>query len=116
MVLQILKSQSLTGFPYTVHYNDYIILFPAMLGIRHGLVRIRILGSVNLTSGPGCGSGRAKKYGSYRSGSGFGTLVHLHYSSKIKKIIKKLYRLHTAILDRPPSSAATMEVQGPDTQ
>ncbi len=25
-------------------------------------------------------------------------------------------RLHTAILDRPPSSAATMEVQGPDTQ
>ncbi len=27
-----------------------------------------------------------------------------------------LYRLHTAILDRPPSSAATMEVQGPDTQ
>ncbi len=26
-----------------------------------------------------------------------------------------LYRLHTAILDRPPSSAATMEVQGPDT-
>ncbi len=27
-----------------------------------------------------------------------------------------VYRLHTAILDRPPSSAATMEVQGPDTQ
>ncbi len=26
------------------------------------------------------------------------------------------YRLHTAILDRPPSSAATMEVQGLDTQ
>ncbi len=25
-------------------------------------------------------------------------------------------RLHTAILDRPPSSAATMEVQGPDTK
>ncbi len=25
-----------------------------------------------------------------------------------------LYRLHTAILDRPLSSAATMEVQGPD--
>ncbi len=28
----------------------------------------------------------------------------------------RMYRLHTAILDRPPSSAATMEVQGPDTQ
>ncbi len=27
-----------------------------------------------------------------------------------------LCRLHTAILDRPPSSAATMEVQGPDTK
>ncbi len=27
-----------------------------------------------------------------------------------------VYRLHAAILDRPPSSAATMEVQGPDTQ
>ncbi len=25
-------------------------------------------------------------------------------------------RLHTAILDRPSSSAATMEVQGPDTK
>ncbi len=30
--------------------------------------------------------------------------------------ILQVYRLHTAILDRPPSSAATMEVQGPDTQ
>ncbi len=29
---------------------------------------------------------------------------------------QRVYRLHTAILDRPPSSAATMEVQGPDTQ
>jgi hypothetical protein len=28
----------------------------------------------------------------------------------------ELCRLHTAILDRPPSSAATMEVQGPDTK
>ncbi len=26
-----------------------------------------------------------------------------------------VYRLHTAILNRPLSSAATMEVQGPDT-
>ncbi len=28
---------------------------------------------------------------------------------------KQLYRLHTAIMNRPLSSAATMEVQGPDT-
>jgi hypothetical protein len=27
-----------------------------------------------------------------------------------------LCRLHTDLLDRPPSSAATMEVQGPDTK
>jgi hypothetical protein len=31
------------------------------------------------------------------------------------KISFPLYRLHTAIMDRPLSSAATMEVQGPDT-
>ncbi len=39
------------------------------------------------------------------------------FSKVIAKTIG-LYRLHTAtaILDRPPSSAATMEVQGPDTQ
>ena len=30
--------------------------------------------------------------------------------------VAPLCRLHTAILDRPPSSAATMEVQGPDTK
>ncbi len=28
----------------------------------------------------------------------------------------ELCRLHTAMLDRPSSSAATMEVQGPDTK
>ncbi len=31
-------------------------------------------------------------------------------------ISSNLCRLPTAILDRPPSSAATMEVQGPDTK
>jgi hypothetical protein len=36
--------------------------------------------------------------------------VHLHYKGR-----NYVYRLHTAILDRPLSSAATKEVQGPDT-
>ncbi len=31
-------------------------------------------------------------------------------------IIFNFCRLHTAILDQPPSSAATMEVQGPDKE
>jgi hypothetical protein len=34
----------------------------------------------------------------------------------LQYLLYLLYRLHTAILDRPPSSTATMEVQGPDTQ
>ncbi len=38
------------------------------------------------------------------------------YRELIERVERYLYRLHTAILDRPPSSAATMEVQGPDTQ
>jgi hypothetical protein len=47
-------------------------------------------------------------------------LAHDHYLGESKLLYLTssdwLYRLHTAILDRPPSSAATMEVQGPDTQ
>ncbi len=41
---------------------------------------------------------------------------NLWYGTEPKQPKQTLYRLHTAILDRPPSSAATMEVQGPDTQ
>ncbi len=60
VVLQILKSESFTGFPYgLIQYT--LSYFTAVLGIRHVLVRVRILGSVTLTIGPGCGSGRAKK-------------------------------------------------------
>jgi hypothetical protein len=60
VVLQILKSESFTGFPYSlIQYT--LSYFKAVLGIRHVLVRIRILGSITLTNGPGCGSGRAKK-------------------------------------------------------
>jgi hypothetical protein len=62
----------------------------AVLGIRDILVWIRIPGSVPLTNGSGCGSGRTKsipilRTGS-RSGCGFGTLVHLHYSYKTVEI------------------------------
>ncbi len=43
-------------------------------------------------------------------------VIHKEFLGKFFRTLSKLYRLHTAILDRPPSSAATMEVQGPDTQ
>jgi hypothetical protein len=47
----------------------------AVLGIRNILVRIRmrILGSVPLTNGSGCGSGRPKTLGYYGSGWGLGS-------------------------------------------
>jgi len=57
------------------------IFFNSVLRIRDILVRIqrriRILGSVPLINGSGCGSGRPKIIPS-------GTLVHLHHTSKIK--------------------------------
>ncbi len=42
-------------------------------------------------------------------------ILYAFPTSFLKKNIAYLYRLHTVILDRPSSSAATMEVQGPDT-
>jgi hypothetical protein len=56
---------------------------PTVLGIRYVLVRIRmrILGSTDPDADPGC----PKTYG-----SGFGTQVHLHHSSKIK--VKKNFQ------------------------
>jgi hypothetical protein len=54
----------------------------SVLLICDKLARIRIRGSVPLTNGSGCGSGRPKK--TYASGCGYGTLVLLHHSSKIK--------------------------------
>ncbi len=57
-------------------------LAKTVLRIRDILVRIRILGSVALTTDPDAGPGGPKTYRSYGSGSrcalGSGTLVHLH--------------------------------------
>jgi hypothetical protein len=42
--------------------TNALILRNAVLWIRDILVRIQILGSVRLSNGPGCGSGRNKKH------------------------------------------------------
>ncbi len=51
-----------------------LVLFGSLLQIHDILVRIRILGSVTLTNGSRCG----------QKICGFGTLVRLHHSSKMK--------------------------------
>ncbi len=58
-----------------VSYHLFIYYFSLVLWIRDILVRIRILGSLPLSNGSGCGSGRAKNI---RTGCGSGTLVKGH--------------------------------------
>jgi hypothetical protein len=67
-------------------YSTVDCIFKPVLRIRdilaRILIRIRILGSVSLTNRSDADPGGPKTYGSY--GSGSGTRVHLHHSSKIK--------------------------------
>ncbi len=76
-----------------------------VLGIRDILVRI--LGSVFMTNGSGCGSGMPKTYGSW-SGCGSGTLVKSH--KEVKKHKKSLFSVLFLLVHgriRSPSGAGS---------